>query len=272
MKKLLVASIAAAAFCGASALAADLPVKAPVYKAAPAPAPIFSWTGFYVGGNVGGAWGQSDITLSNHTGSPFFDDFDPVQEAIGFATGSPRFNQSSFIGGVQVGYNAQVSPNFVIGLETDFSWQDLNTTQSTHIVDGCCARDFLTTSSTNNLFTLRARIGYASDRMLVYATGGWASAKRNFSQSIIFNFPIGSQFFGSKSGWDDGWTVGAGLEYALINNWTMRVEYLNVDLGNFSFDNPSGIQHSSNLKENIVRAAINYKFGDMGKAPVVAKY
>ena len=116
MKKLLFASAALAAFIGTSAFAADM--AAPVYKAPPPAAPVWSWTGFYLGANVGGAWANhSTFTMSDPLGSFPFDPFS-------FSTSSP----ASAIGGVHGGYNYQAGPSWLVGLEADFSWTGLKLT------------------------------------------------------------------------------------------------------------------------------------------------
>ena len=113
MKRLLIAGAALAALIGTPALAADMAFKAP-----PPAAPVWSWTGFYLGANVGGAWANhSTFTMS-----------DPLQAFIfapfSFSTNSP----SSAIGGVHGGYNYQVGPSWLVGLEADFSWTGLKLT------------------------------------------------------------------------------------------------------------------------------------------------
>src|SRR5215831_6868245 len=131
--------------------AADRSVKAPVYKA-PVPAPVYSWTGFYLGGNIGGAW--SDITLTDN--------------AIGVSWNP---GGTGFIGGPQAGYNVQVG-NFLYGIEGDFDWSTFRGTTapistSLGLVQASTTKDWMS--------TLAARVGITSDRWLVYGKfgGGW---------------------------------------------------------------------------------------------------
>jgi opacity protein-like surface antigen len=155
MKKILVAAIAAAAF-GMPAIAADMPVKAP-----PMGAPAFSWTGCYLGGNVGGAWGRdSDWEFE-----------------LGGTGGDPKY--SGAIGGGQIGCDYQNGP-WVVGLAGMFDWSDLKG----HAVDTANPADHSNTK-VHSLATATARVGYAIDRSLLYIDGGaaWTSSKRFFTDA-----------------------------------------------------------------------------------------
>jgi outer membrane immunogenic protein len=220
-------------------LAADLPPAAaprePVaYKAPP---PVFSWTGFYLGINGGYGFGQS--SWSNPLFAP---------------TGN--FNTSGFLIGGTLGANYQMG-SFVIGLEGDGDWNDANGTTSIGGGAGCVTG---CTTQSDWLATIRGRAGYAFDRVLVYGTGGAAFGE---VQGAFGALPF-------ASGTQTGWTAGAGVEWAFLPNWTAKVEYLFVDLGNFSCPptscgfGPAGgpsANTSVSFNENIVRAGINYKFG-----------
>jgi outer membrane immunogenic protein len=142
----------------------------------------------------------------------------------------------------------------------------------------------LTSSFESNwLITLRPRLGFAFDRFLVYATGGLALANQKFSQNITQLNLVFTEA-GSVSDTKVGWTAGAGIEYAFDNSWSMKAEYLYVDPGSVSFSStgvtaadcgciPGNLYnavHSAHLKANIVRAGLNYKFGNY-YAPVVTK-
>jgi outer membrane immunogenic protein len=240
MKWILIAAAVTLAAAGGQVLAADLPPAAAPPPRAPAayipPPPMFSWTGFYLGINGGYGFGQS--SWSN-----------PV-----FPTGSGNFSTSGFLFGGTLGANYQIG-SFVIGLEGDGDWNGANGTSTgvTCGAPGC-------TTQGDWLATIRGRAGYAFDRVLVYGTGGAA-----------FGDVQGS--FGSlpyASGTQTGWTAGAGVEWAFLPNWTAKVEYLYVDLGNFSCPatscgfGPAGgpsPNTSVSFTENIIRAGINYKFG-----------
>jgi outer membrane immunogenic protein len=204
----------------ATANAADLAVKAPVYKA-PVVAP-FSWTGFYVGVNGGGAWGNSDWLFTN-----------------GNTAGSHK-TSGGLVGGT-VGANWQFpTTNWVIGAEADWDWADIRGSAF------CPNPAVLCQSKIGDLATARGRLGYAFDRVLVYGTGGfaWGSDK---VQAVL----------GSTSN-RTGWTAGAGIEYAFWGPWSAKVEYLHYDLGNAM----SAIGDPFNLHEtgDLVRAGVNWKF------------
>ncbi|MGE0563853.1 MAG: outer membrane protein [Pseudolabrys sp.] len=200
-----------------AANAADIPrYKAPAYVA---PA-HFSWTGFYVGVNVGYGFGDSDWTSPAISLSP-----------------------SGFIGGLTGGYNFQTG-TWVWGLEADLNWADLKD-------DTACGASTCTTKTTW-LGTARGRIGYAGwDRWLPYLTGGAAFGSVKAERSLT----------GSESNTGFGWTLGAGLEYAVWSNWTVKAEYLYADLGKFDCNTPCGaVANEVSFQTHIVRAGLNYRF------------
>jgi len=221
MKRILIAGALALAAVG-QALAADLPQPGPppYYKG---PVPVFTWTGFYLGINGGFAFGESNWS------SP------PP------ATGN--FSTDGFLIGGTVGGNYQWG-QFVLGIEADGDWQNVNgTTYNTCGSYGC-------TTQSDWLATVRGRVGYAWDRILFYGTGGAAFGDLQAAAG-------GAPFSSSTQ---TGWTAGAGVEFAFTPNWTAKVEYLYVDLGNFTCTNFCAGGGTLNLTENIVRAGINYKF------------
>ena len=225
MKKYLRASVAALGLVAAGAAsAADLPSrKGPVV--APVYAPVFTWTGLYVGANAGYAWGQIDSTNLGVVGG--FNDPD------------------GFTGGGQIGYNYQIG-QFVLGAEADFQGADMRARLA---VPG------LTASNELNWYgTVRARVGFAVDRFLPYVTGGFAYG----NVRTRFTTPA---FSISDSNTQYGWTVGGGLEYAFTNNLSARVEYLYVNLDKESFNIPGAVLTTNvETKFSVVRAGLNYKF------------
>ncbi len=209
MKKFLLAALLAGV--ATSAFAADLPTR----KAPPPPVPAyvppaFSWTGFYIGVNGGYAFGSG--------GKDF---------------GSP----SGGLAGVTAGYNYQIG-QLVLGVESDWDWADL-TKSGVNFVAPYSSR-------IDDLFTARARAGYAVDRALLYVTGGYAGAEDK----------IGLAGFGSQSDWRSGGVIGGGLEYAFTNNISAKAEYLYEPLGDQSF--AAGTKSDLNL--SFIRAGLNYKF------------
>jgi outer membrane immunogenic protein len=225
MKRVLFAAAFAVA-AGGQVLAADVPV--PGYSPYVPAVPLYSWTGFYAGVNGGGAFGNSNWT-------------DPV-----FAP-SGNFSVNGFLIGGTLGGNYQVG-SWVFGLEGDADWANLNgTTFNTSCVNVGCE------TSSDFLATIRGRVGYAWDRLLVYGTAGAAFGDIQAAAGV---FPF-------MSSTQAGWTAGAGLEYAITPILTAKVEYLFVDLGSASCGpaNCGGTNTSVSLNENVVRAGLNYRFG-----------
>jgi len=230
MKRILIAGALALA-AGGQALAADLPQPGPPPPRAPAtyvpvPAPVFTWSGIYIGVNGGYAFGTSNWT-------------DPVLGSTG------NFNPSGYLFGGTVGGNYQWG-QFVLGIEADGDWTNVDATTFSNCGGGC-------ETKSDWLATVRGRAGYAFDRFLVYGTGGAAFG----------NLQAGAGFAPFSSTTQIGWTAGAGVEFAFTPNLTAKVEYLYVDLGNQScaVANCLGTANQTvTLTENVVRAGINYKF------------
>jgi outer membrane immunogenic protein len=259
------------------------------------------WSGFYVGANVGYAWGRADDSLTIADGPGINCHFCAGgagnDAGLAQAAGTPSFDPKGFIGGAQLGYNWQAS-NWVYGLEVDFNAfsQDQTVTNTVGLVanttaTNCfsgglvpCVGNFSTSVKTDWLLTIRPRLGYAWDRTLIYATGGLALTKLSLSQSYSDNinflaFPPGGSASLSSSATKIGWVVGGGLEQKFAYNWSLRAEYLYVRFdgidanGTLTDGFPGDFANFANnldhLATSIVRFGINYKFGD---APLVAKY
>ena len=247
------------------ALAADLPIQAPLYT----PTAAANWTGFYVGGSLGGRWSDtswSTMAIGDPLGPP-----DPT-------TTPASFNSSSFRGGGYLGYNWQVTA-LVIGLEADAAWGHNSKTLAG--IPGTFGPSGLGVDAGAQAFdssnvklgwdgSLRGRVGYLiTPTWLVYATGGVAW------QQIHINATCSGSFFNSSwcvaprnetaSTTRTGWTVGGGLETLLWNNWLLRAEYRYADYGNINhtFFAGSGIDEvamSQSLKTNIGLIGVGYKF------------
>ena len=272
MKKLRLSSVTLlAVICaGSSAFAANLPRK-PVYKARPpAAAPVYNWTGFYAGLNAGGAWAREDETLvltGNWVGRP---EVPGIQSA-----GSQGLHPAGFTGGGQVGYNWQAGPA-VLGIEADVNSLRLHKSRYIPNVPNASKDTFSLAASSESdwMTTVRGRIGYAHDRLLLYFTGGLAVVNRKFSQTLIqTNFAPGFVETGSASATKHVPIYGGGLEYALWNGWSLKGEYLYANLGELAFSSAGSCpppftatclqftgNHSDRLRLNIMRAGINYKF------------
>jgi outer membrane immunogenic protein len=271
MRKLLLSTVALSAALIAPAVGADL--ARPVLKAPPPAAAVYNWTGFYIGVNAGGAWGDADVTLSG----PETHFLDSQSIAILTANGSPNLRPTGFTGGGQIGYNWQ-SNNFVFGVETDINYVGLKARTVSPIFDGPVAffpAQVTTSDKTSWLYTLRGRLGVAANNWLFYGTGGLAVGDHEFAQDVHSSFlPGNAENAGSIEKTKAGWAAGGGIEVAFASNWSLKVEYLHVDLRSVGFSTsntsePSAVlDHSSNLRENIVRAGLNWKFG----GPVFAAY
>jgi outer membrane immunogenic protein len=216
-----------------SAEAADLPPARMPPAVAPiayAP-PVYNWTGFYIGGNIGG--GFADSRWSDPFGGPH-----------------NTFNDSGFIGGGQVGYNAQFNW-LVLGVEGDFDWTNLKGSGTDSIGDSINTKTEWTSTATG-------RIGAAFDRLLVYGKGGVAFAQDRSTLNDVFG---GSA---STSQTRTGWTAGAGLEYALDRNWSAKVEYDYLGFGSQSLNlgTPALPGYTTNASLNVqeVKAGVNYHF------------
>ncbi|MBN4094900.1 MULTISPECIES: porin family protein [Methylobacterium] len=273
IKKLLLASAATALLTGAAS-AADLPRRAappPVFT----PVPVFTWTGAYFGINAGYAFDAS----SNNTNSFGV----PAPYGNGTTAFFSQRNQEGFTGGGQVGYNFQFTPGsgIVVGVEADAQYLDFGRSRNNAFLVGPLAPGYYVTdprglSSLDFFGTVRGRIGYAFDRVLVYGTGGFAygsgSADRSFGG------------FAGNDSFRTGYAVGGGIEYALptdsflnffrSNAVTLKVEGLYVNLDRNTRNQGAFVINAANnfpvVYNNIgrrddefavIRAGLNYKFG-----------
>jgi outer membrane immunogenic protein len=248
-----------------------------------APPAGFTWSGGYVGLNAGYAWGDADSRSNFRCGN------DAVCEQAGLPTsadtgvlafvgrlGTGDVSGDGFTGGIQAGYNWQRG-NVVFGIEADFNGLDIGGSQSqSGLVPGGAGQlaQVSTSLSADWLLTVRARLGVTvTPNVLLYATGGLAIAEVEVTNRFRDNL---SEFGGAannegasrNSDVRTGWTVGGGLEWALDRNWSIKTEYLYVDLGSISTRAAVGnidafantLDTSADLTAHIVRAGINYKF------------
>lgn len=244
LKSILLASTIAVSFVS-GAKAADAIVAEP----APVAVDTFSWTGGYIGINAGYAGGKF-----KHPFSVYDELFDET-----LVSGSVNFNASGFVGGVQVGYNWQFDNRFVVGAEADFQGSTVKGDVSAH-ADGLSAK---AETKIEWFGTVRARLGYAAtERLLVYGTGGLAYGKVKSGYSLSDGVDsVGESTSKTKA----GWTIGAGAEYAINNNWTLKSEYLYTDLGkrtliNYTDADLFNYNLESKVNFHTVRVGLNYKF------------
>jgi outer membrane immunogenic protein len=237
MKRILLGA-AAGVVLAAPAFAADIPArtytKAPVYTA---PQVVYNWTGFYIGGHVGGAF----------PGSSSLDNSD-----------------ARFLGGVQGGFDYQFSSNWVIGAEAQYSWLTGNGGNGVVLPGNTIA-----TASTDQLGSVTGRLGYAFGPALLYAKGGYAWRDNNNIGVAVGGVPAA---FSVDANHRDGYTVGAGLEYMFAPNWSVKGEYQYYNFGNTTFlTGPAPIVGTRFREdEHTVKLGVNYRFGWGG--PVGGRY
>lgn len=215
--------------------------------------PIRNWTGFYIGGNIGGAWSDVEWNNVNFANLPF---------------AGERLNEgaSGFVGGGQIGYNQQIG-YIVLGVEATLSGADLN-------------RDFHSilfpavnfSADVNTIATVTGRFGVAADQWLFYGKAGWAGAQVDVSGRTTAPLPLDRFSFDN---WRDGWTVGVGLEYKIAPNVSFGVEYSFIQLSN---DNDNGLSlgllpvslRDHDLDIQSVTARLNFQFyRDEFRAPAL---
>lgn len=249
-------ALALSVFLAAPVMAADMrmPVKAPPSVTVA----VYNWTGFYVGAHVGGAWGDKDWT------------FVESNAVILVPPSFPSYGSHSvrgLIAGGQVGFNWQApGSNWVIGIEAQASWSNADG-QHQLLFQGTGA-GFRT--EVEWLGTVTGRLGYAFDRVLVYAKGGFAFAHDNYESFDPLNPATRRSFDDTRT----GWTVGGGVEMALGGNWSAKAEYNYMDLGknDVTFTNPANgffIRYNVDQQLHVAKFGINYRFGG---GPVVARY
>ena len=237
MKKFLLSAVAFTALA-APALAADMPArtytKAPVFTP---PQAIYNWTGFYIGGHLGGAFSDGN---------------------------SLEGNNGRFLGGVQAGFDYQFAPSWVLGIEAQYSWMDRNTTNF-----GFPGATVVSSTGANQLGSVTGRLGYTWGPALLYAKGGYAWRDGNGLGVSVAGLPAG---FTTDRNHKDGYTVGAGLEYMFAPSWSAKAEYQYYNFGKTNFTGgPAPIVGSRfNSDEHTVKVGVNYRFGWGG--PVASKY
>jgi len=236
MKKLLLSGVALFAMMSVAS-AADLAARH--YTKAPAApvSPIYNWTGFYVG--VHGGYGWSDEVTTGITG-------------VGTVTTSSSDLKGGF-GGGQIGYNWQLAPSWIWGIEADAAGASIKYSET--IVGFGSAE-----SKIRALGSVTGRLGYAVNNALFYAKGGWGWADNRVSATIV---GVGSA---SDSQFHSGWTVGGGLEYGFAPAWSAKVEYQYYDFGHETYFN--GLELGAKI--HTIKGGINYHFN--WGAPVVARY
>ena len=239
------AFLCAALGLSSSAFAADLPVAPPPRAPAiyvPPVMPVYNWSGVYLGINGGYGFGSSEWTDSQN---------------LSGSTSSGSFNTNGGLVGGTLGVNFQTG-GFVFGVEGDWDWQGLQGTNNSSFCNILASGTPSCETKSDWIGTIRGRTGCAADRVLFYATGGGAFG----------NVQTGLNTLSLQSNTEFGWTAGTGIEWAFADNWTAKVEYLFVDLGNTTcntsancgFDAGIASNNSVSFTESMIRAGVNFKF------------
>jgi outer membrane immunogenic protein len=237
MKKILLGAAALAAFAG-QAFAADMPAR--TYSKAPppytAPAVVYNWTGFYIGGHVGGAFTDGTNLLGS---------------------------DARFLGGVQGGFDYQFAPNWVVGAEAQYSWLGGGNNSGVLFPGGT-----LVTGNSSQLGSATGRVGYTWGPALLYAKGGYAWRDNNNIGVSVGGAPAAFTTDGNRK---DGYIVGAGLEYMFAPNWSAKAEYQYYNFGNTTLTSGPADVVGTRFRddEHTVKVGVNYRFGWGGP---VAKY
>ena len=245
MKNILLGTVAVISLTASSSVfAADLAAR-PYTKAPPfvAASPIYNWTGFYIGGHIGGDFVGTNVFNGNSNGR--------------------------FIGGVQGGADYQFSPNWVIGVEANYSFKTNNSGNGYVFADPAGAGLFTTNANNRGIGSATGRLGYAVGPALFYVKGGYAFRNSNDAAVTVGGVPVAFTYNRSK----DGYTVGGGLEYLFTQNWSGKIEYQYYNFGNRQFVvGPVALVGLGSFRsdEHTIKAGINYRFNLGG--PVVARY
>lgn len=246
MRRYTLAVMAAAGLAlGSVQIASAADMGRPVYKAAPAPVMAgYNWTGFYVGIHGGYAWGELGSNL----------------------LGAGNTDVDGWFGGGQIGWNWQGAGSpWVFGVEVDSAFANIEN-DATIGAGAVVANAF---SEMDYFGTARLRLGYAFDRAMIYATGGVAWGNNEIGVNIATPLFVAGA---SSSNMHVGYAVGGGIEWAIADNWSAKVEYLYLDFGSEQYFGGAGAGgFDADLSAHTVKVGLNYRFG-YGKGPVVARY
>ena len=249
MNKIL-GGLALSVFLAAPVMAADMPVKA-VPVAAPV---LYSWTGCYIGGHVAVAWGRKRV-----------DHVPPI-------AGQTNFNHDvdGFGGGGQLGCNVWQSDRFVLGIEAQATWLDMDNSVRNNQTFGVAG--FKT--DIDMIGSIAGRLGYAAGsngQILFFVKGGAAFVREKFG---AFTFP-GPTLFSTGDDLRWGWMIGGGAEAVLVGNWTWKGEYNYSNFGTRNIHICNGVpvcdDFSVRQHVHLIKFGINYRFYDW-RGPVVARY
>jgi outer membrane immunogenic protein len=254
-KSLFSATAIALMLAAQPAGAADLPSRKapPVYMPPP---PLFTWTGFYAGLNLGGGW---------------LDNWERHNWGWGWGGGWGNRNgsQGGVVGGGQIGYNYQVTPLFVVGLETDFQGTSIGSGNGNNNWGGWWGGG--SSRRVDWFGTVRGRVGVTpfDPHFLIYGTGGFAYGD--------IGIGTGGWWANNRRQTGTGWAAGGGVEWAFLPNWSAKVEYLFTNIGANGWGGGGWFWGANwipqqRLHIHTVRAGVNYHFNLFTPSPIVAKY
>ena len=218
-----------------------------------------SWTGAYVGGQLGYAWGNSDWTAYGPAATATSGSFD-------YALGYDAFKGTgSYFGGLQAGYNYRLPSGIVIGVEADMVAP--NTIRDTQILTSPAVGQASISEQVEMSGTLRGRLGYVHDGWLIYGTAGYAWSYDRFLRTQLLGTPVGGTAvpgdIEKANAWRNGWAAGLAVELPVAARWTASLEYLFTAYGAQSVAFPAGAQRfESDLAIQSLRMGLNYQFGD----------
>jgi len=238
----LFAAMAAIGLTTGVASAADLSNRAPAYVP-PAPPP-FTWNGFYMGVHGGTGWGTAESTLN------------PVPGLTTFSVPLASHNVSGWLFGGQAGYNWQVQPWLVLGVEGDFAWNDIEGRTACVVVVSCQTKN-------KWMGDVTGRLGFNVDRALLYVKGGVAWSNVDYDINIPPGVVNTGGFSGSTSATRSGALFGMGIEYAFMPNWSAKIEYNYLDLGSSTRSfviAGTPVSGQVNEKVSLMKAGVNYRF------------
>jgi len=246
-------SLTMTALAQAAEPSAHLPTKAP-------PAALSDWSGFYVGGHLGEAWGRARVSAWEVGGGL------PAAGTLNVHHPYDTFaGTGSYFSGFQAGYNHLLAPGVLVGLEADVTFP--NSIGGSHIVSSGTNGQARYEEKTQMSGTVRGRLGYAQGSWLLYATGGLAWSFEQFSRTQLAGTPangtalpgtVESLFMVPRT----GWAAGAGVELALSSYWNVRIEYLSTGFTTRSVSFPMGAQtFNSDLVLHNIRLGLNYRIG-----------
>ncbi len=255
--------------------------------------PKVNWTGPYLGTSLGYGWGEDGLAYTANDEQAIYNiDYCAPLAPAGTCGTAPPINSlrySGILGGPQIGYNHQLTPKWLIGVESDIGWTGIKGSQSlSGLTLGAGGAPYAQSMSTEVSWfgTVRGRLGFLPvDNLLTYVTGGLAYGR--VAQSGTYALPPGSGaiagfggtcpaglapcYSGSANSTTAGWAIGGGFEYGLLKNWSLKAEYLYVNLDSKSLNETATIQFGGNALSsfnakagdaafNVVRVGVNYHF------------